>query len=154
MSEPRMTGIKGFLVDFPTANGRIVSTILLIWFTGIVVAVRLALGEAFPDGYDTWLWVLVILAGVDSAHVVGKRLSDFRYKAAGTPAVETGGPTTVVQGAPAAGAAPASSTTVTTHAAPAAPVLTRESAQAAADAYAAAPEAARPAGIDPPGQGD
>lgn len=83
--------VKAFLQDFPTANGRVVATILLIMLTGVVVCARLALGENFPNGYDTWIWALVVLAGVDSAHVVGKRLSDFRYKAAAgaSPATET-----------------------------------------------------------------
>lgn len=90
-----MTGLKSFLHDFPTANGRVVATIVIMLATAAVVIVRLILGAPFPDGYDTWLWVLVAMAGVDSAHVVGKRLSDFRYKAAGAPAVNVEAPSNV-----------------------------------------------------------
>lgn len=82
-----MNGLKGWLSDFPTANGRVVATIVIMLATAAVVIVRLVLGAPFPSGYDTWLWVLVAMAGVDSAHVVGKRLSDFRYKQAGTSPV-------------------------------------------------------------------
>lgn len=90
-----MSKIKSFLNDFPTTNGRVVATICLIVVTGLVVCVRLIRGADFPGGYDTWIWALVVLAGVDSAQVVGKRLSDFRYKAAGTSPVTVEAPSNV-----------------------------------------------------------
>jgi hypothetical protein len=75
--------IKDFMTDFPTQGGGVVVALTLIFFTGLVVIVRLALGVEFPDGYETWIWALIALAGVTTAGMIGKRATDFRYKEAG-----------------------------------------------------------------------
>lgn len=121
--------MKRWLQDFPTHNGSVVLALCLIALTGLIVCVRLIRGANFPDGYDTWIWALIALAGVNAAGLGIKRATDASYKAAGTPTVETKGSTTVNVEAEATG--------------PAKPVLTREDAQAAADAYAGAAEPKR-----------
>lgn len=92
---PQATGLKGWLQDFPATSAGHVAAISLILLTGIVVAVRLARGLTFPDGYDGWLVFLATLAGVSTAGMIGKRVSDVAYKAAGTSPVNVAGPSTV-----------------------------------------------------------
>jgi hypothetical protein len=90
--------IKDFMADFPTQGGGVVVALTLIFFTGLVVIVRLALGAKFPDNYDTWIWALVALAGVTTAGMVGKRATDIRYKQAGSPKVNVEAPSVVKVG--------------------------------------------------------
>lgn len=71
--------LKIFLADFPNQNGAVVAAIILILLTGLTVVIRLALGLVFPDGYDTWIWALVGLAGVNVLGMVGKRATDINY---------------------------------------------------------------------------
>ncbi len=87
--------MKAWLSDFPTQSATVVTALLLILLFGLVVVVRLAFGESFPDNYDNWIWALVALSGVSTAGMVGKRLSDIGYKAAGQPSVNVGGPSTI-----------------------------------------------------------
>lgn len=126
-----MTGLKKFLSDFPGHNGTVVTALLWINLTALIVCVRLALGAKFPEGYDTWLWILVTLAGVNAAGLGVKRLTDFRYKQAGTSPVNIEAPSNVK---------------VETTNDPAKPILTKEIAQEAADVYAGEK-------FDPPGEG-
>lgn len=77
--------IKSLMGDFPTQGGGVVVALTLIFFTGLVIIVRLALGTKFPDGYETWIWALIALAGVTTAGMIGKRATDFRFKQAGNP---------------------------------------------------------------------
>lgn len=118
-----MIGLKGWLQDFPGQNGGVVTALLLIIITGLVVIVRLALGLVFPDGYDTWIWALIALAGVNVVGMVGKRFTDINYKQAGTSPVNVEGPSTVsVTAQPAARAAAPASDGVGAPSAPAQPV--------------------------------
>lgn len=71
--------IKEFAKDFPTQGGSVVVALILIFFTGLTIIVRLALGTKFPDGYETWIWALIALAGVTTAGMVGKRATDREY---------------------------------------------------------------------------
>lgn len=91
--------LKEFLSDFPNQNGAVVAAIFLIILTGLTVVIRLALGLAFPDGYDTWIWALVGLAGVNVLGMVGKRATDINYITAKTqspaPQVTVEAPSTV-----------------------------------------------------------
>jgi len=68
--------LKAFLSDFPNQNGATVTGLLLILVTGAVVVVRLAMGQPFPDGYDSWLLFLGTLAGVSMVGMIGKRATD------------------------------------------------------------------------------
>lgn len=79
--------MKKWLSDFPTHNGAVVTALVLILGTGLTVIGKLILGQVFPDGYDTWIWALVALAGVNVAGMIGKRATDREYKAAGTSPV-------------------------------------------------------------------
>ncbi len=82
-----MNALKAWLQDFPGQNAGVVVALFLILLTGFIVDLRLFLGKAFPDGYDSWLILLGSLAGVTTLGMVGKRLSDIEYKKAGqTPA--------------------------------------------------------------------
>jgi hypothetical protein len=113
-----MTGLKGWLADFPGQNGGVVTALVLIFGTGVNVNVRFARGLPFPDGYEPFLWVLLALAGVNVVGMVGKRYTDIGYKQAGQPTVTAEGPSTVnvTAAAPAAGvvgAAPAPAQPVT-----------------------------------------
>lgn len=90
--------LKTFMADFPTQGGGVVVGLTLIFFTGLVVIVRLALGAKFPDNYETWIWALVALAGVTTAGMVGKRATDIRYKQAGSPKVNVEAPSVVKVG--------------------------------------------------------
>lgn len=71
-----MNRLKSFLADFPNQNGATVTGLLLILLTGAVVIVKLAMGQPFPDGYDSWLLFLGTLAGVSMVGMVGKRATD------------------------------------------------------------------------------
>ena len=92
-----MNGLKSFLSDFPNQNGTVVTALILILLTGLVVVVRLAFGRTFPENYDTWIWALVALAGVNVVGMVGKRATDISYVAAKNtgPAVNVAAPSTV-----------------------------------------------------------
>ncbi len=74
-----MTGLKGWLQDFPSHNGSVVAALTLILLTGFVVLVKLAIGHIFPDGYDTWIWMLAALAGINVGGMIGKRATDTEY---------------------------------------------------------------------------
>ena len=87
--------MKKWLGDYPTLNASAVLGQLLILITGLIVCGRLFLGKAFPSGYDGWLMLLFGLATANVAGMIGKRLSDFRYKAAGTSAVNVEAPSNV-----------------------------------------------------------
>lgn len=90
--------IKAFAQDFPTHGGSVVVALILIFFTGLTIIVRLALGMKFPDGYETWIWALITLAGVTTAGMIGKRATDYKYveaKHAGPSPVTVQAPSTV-----------------------------------------------------------
>lgn len=70
-----------FLENFPTHQATVFVALVAISLVTIVVISRLALGLVFPDGYDTYLWMLAALCGVAGAWGVGKRLSDYDYAA-------------------------------------------------------------------------
>jgi hypothetical protein len=84
-----MNRLKEFLGDFPNQNGAVVTGLFLILTTGLVVDVMLILGKPFPDGYDTWIWALIALAGVNVVGMIGKRATDIELaKAKNPPTVE------------------------------------------------------------------
>lgn len=86
-------GIKSYLADFPSHNASTALALILIFETGLVVLIRLALGLVFPDNYETWTWALVALAGVNVAGLGVKRFTDDKYvaaKAAGKAMGDTG----------------------------------------------------------------
>lgn len=89
--------LKEFLADFPNQNGTVVAAIFLIMITGLTVVIRLALGLIFPAGYDTWIWALVGLAGVNVLGMVGKRATDINYitAKASQPQITVEAPSTV-----------------------------------------------------------
>lgn len=87
--------MKRWLSDFPTLTASAALGQLLILITGLIVCGRLMLGRAFPAGYDGWLMLLFGLATANVAGMIGKRLSDFRYKAAGTSPVNVEAPSNV-----------------------------------------------------------
>lgn len=87
--------MKQWLQDFPGTAAGHVTALFLILLTGLIVDVRLALGLPLPPGYESWFVLLATLAGVATAGMVGKRLSDVAYKQAGTSPVTVGGPSTV-----------------------------------------------------------
>lgn len=148
-----MIGLKGWLQDFPGQNGGVVTALLLILITGLVVIVRLALGLVFPDGYDTWIWALIALAGVNVVGMVGKRFTDINYKQAGTSPVNVEGPSTVsVTAQPAAPAAAPVSDGVGAPSAPAQP--TARDATPALRAAVATVDPSRPVGAQVDGEGD
>lgn len=142
-----MIGLKGWLQDFPGQNGGVVTALLLILITGLVVIVRLAIGKVFPDGYDTWIWALIALAGVNVVGMVGKRFTDINYKQAGTSAVTVEAPSTVSVTA----AAPASDG-VGAPSAPAQPAA--RDATPALRAAVATVDPSRPVGAQVDGEGD
>ncbi len=72
-------GVKLWLQDFPSHNATVALAIVLIFETGLVVLIRLALGLVFPDNYEIWVYSLVGLAGVNAFGLVGKRFTDDRY---------------------------------------------------------------------------
>lgn len=119
--------MKAWLSDFPGHNASVAIALALIGLTGLIVCLRLGLGLVFPDGYDGWLMLLGALAGVNVAGLGIKRATDFRYKAAGTAAVNVEGPSNVTVETSPKAAKPEDR-----------PVLTREVAEQAAAAYAGA----------------
>jgi hypothetical protein len=76
-----MNWLKKYLADFPTHQATVFVALTAIALLTIVVVVRLALGLIFPDGYDTYIWMLAALCGVTGAWGVGKRLTDYDYAA-------------------------------------------------------------------------
>ena len=93
-----MNALKQFMNDFPTQGGGTVVALTLIFLTGLAVIVRLILGEPFPQGYDTWIWALVVLSGVSTAGMVGKRMTDHtlaRIKSHGPSKVNVEAPSDV-----------------------------------------------------------
>lgn len=74
--------IKRWLTDFPSQGANAAVAVFLIVCTGLVIIARLAIGKDFPEGYDSWLILLGSLAGVSTAGMIGKRLSNIEYKAA------------------------------------------------------------------------
>ncbi len=98
-----MNWLKNYLQDFPTHPATVATGLVLIFFFGMVIVVRLAMGLVMPSGYDNWMWALIAIAGVSTAGGIGKRLTDVQYveaKAKGAPKVVTGGPTTVTTETP------------------------------------------------------
>lgn len=91
-------GIKAYLADFPSHNASTGLALVLIGETAIVVLIRLALGLVFPDNYDTWIWALVGLAGVNVAGLGLKRFSDVEYMKEKVKAKQAGSPSVTVQG--------------------------------------------------------
>lgn len=92
------------LENFPTHQATVFVALTAISLLTIVVVVRLALGLIFPDGYDTYVWMLAALCGVTGAWGVGKRLTDFDYaaiKAGQAPPVKVETQSTTVVAAPA-----------------------------------------------------
>ena len=77
---------------FPTHNATVVAGIFVFVITGIVIAVKLALGQVFPEGYTPWITAIVAVAGVTTVGGIGKRLTDSAYvtaKNSGPPAPAT-----------------------------------------------------------------
>lgn len=91
-------GIKAYLSDFPSHNAGTALALILIFETGLVILIRLALGLVFPDNYDTWIWALVGLAGVNVAGLGIKRVTDDRYVAAKTAGKMAGAAGVTVEG--------------------------------------------------------
>lgn len=91
-------GIKSYLSDFPSHNASTSLSLILIFETGLVVLIRLALGLIFPDGYDTWVYSLVGLAGVNVAGLIGKRATDDKYVAAKATGKASSGPSLNIEG--------------------------------------------------------
>lgn len=91
-------GVKVYLADFPSHNASTALALILIFETGLVVLIRLALGLVFPDNYETWTWALVGLAGVNVAGLGVKRFSDDRYVAAKALGKTAGKPNVNVEG--------------------------------------------------------
>lgn len=87
--------MKTWLKDYPTLSASAALGQLLVLLTGLIVCGRLLRGLRFPDGYESWLMLLFGLATTNVAGMIGKRLSDFRYKAAGTSAVNVEAPSNV-----------------------------------------------------------
>lgn len=93
--------IKDFVKDFPHQGGMTVVALTLIFTMGLVVIARFAFGKDFPDGYDGWLIFLGTIAGVSTGGMIGKRATDFRYKAAGKdPSTTVNAETANVTGGP------------------------------------------------------
>ncbi len=91
-------GIKTYLSDFPSHNASTGLSLILIFETGLVVLIRLALGLIFPDGYETWIYALVGLAGVNVAGLIGKRATDDKYVQAKAMGKASAGPSVNVEG--------------------------------------------------------
>lgn len=91
-------GIKAFLSDFPSHNASTALALVLIGETAIVVLIRLALGLVFPDNYETWIWALVALAGVNVAGLGLKRFSDVDYMKEKVKAKQAGAAGVTVEG--------------------------------------------------------
>lgn len=87
--------LKSELQDWPFTNTGHAAAIVIFVLFGLVVVVRLALGRVFPDGYDGWMALLGAALGLGTVGMVGKRLSDASYKAAGASPVTVEAPSTV-----------------------------------------------------------
>jgi len=79
-----MIRLKIWLTDFPTQGASAAVAVSLIFLTGLVVIGRLAYGARFPEGYEPWFVLLGALSGVSTVGMIGKRLSNIEYKAAGS----------------------------------------------------------------------
>jgi hypothetical protein len=79
--------LKAWLQDYPGNNATHLVADGLILVAGLVVTVRLWRGLPFPAGYEAWLVFLAALVGVTTGGMLGKRLTDITYKAAGTSPV-------------------------------------------------------------------
>jgi H+/Cl- antiporter ClcA len=93
-----MNPLKAFMQDYPTQGGGVVIAHILIFLTGLVVIVRLALGATFPAGYDAWLMFLGALAGIATGGMIGKRATDHelaRIKSHGPSQVSVASPSQV-----------------------------------------------------------
>lgn len=90
-----MSRIKTFLDHFPTQPATVVAAIVVFLLMGFAASIRLLLGKDFPDGYDAWIWAVLIAMGVGAGYGIGKRLSHIDYKAAGTSPVNVEAPSTV-----------------------------------------------------------
>lgn len=87
--------LNSALKDFPgTSAGHATALVLILTF-GLIADYRFARGLSFPDGYDAWLIFLATLAGLSTGGMIGKRLSDIGYKAAGTSPVTVEAPSNV-----------------------------------------------------------
>lgn len=87
-----------WLRKFPLHPATVVVALTVFFGLSVVVVVRLAMGKTFPDGYDTFLWVVVTAMGVTGAVNIGRRATDYQYqqiKAGAAPPIVAGGPTTV-----------------------------------------------------------
>jgi hypothetical protein len=118
--------LKRLSTDFPTQGGQVVVALALILMTGVIIAVRLAIGRPFPDGYENWLMFLGVLSGITNVGMIGKRATDrglAAIKAGGGPAVavESAGTVTVEQPTAPAPPSPPSSSTPSTTGAPIVP---------------------------------
>lgn len=87
--------LNSALKDFPGTNAGHATALVLILSFGIIVDVRLSRGLAFPDGYDAWLIFLATLAGLSTGGMIGKRITDVSYKAAGPSPVTVEAPSNV-----------------------------------------------------------
>lgn len=90
-----MNWFKRFAQDFPTLGGSVVVALFHIFVIGLFIDARLVMGKDMPDGYGEWFLFLGALATGTFAAMIGKRLSDFRYKAAGTSPVTVEAPSNV-----------------------------------------------------------
>jgi hypothetical protein len=111
-----MNRFKAFCTDFPTLGGSAVIALFLLLLTGVNVNVLMARSKPFPEGYDGWFLLLGALATGTFAAMIGKRLSDFRWKAAGATT------TTTTTDLPVPDAATTATTTTTTAPASAVPI--------------------------------
>lgn len=102
--------IKDFVKDFPHQGGMTVVALSLIFWFGVVATIRFALGKNFPEGYEGWLIFLGTIAGVTTGGMIGKRATDFRYKAAGKDGTTVNADSATVTGGPVEVKPPASST--------------------------------------------
>lgn len=65
----------------------------LIVLTGLIVDARLLFGHDFPSGYDTWIWALIALAGVNVAGMGVVRATGVPYVEAKAALKASGAPT-------------------------------------------------------------
>lgn len=79
------SAIKQFLQGFPTHSATVLTSLVLIFYTGVIIIGRLALGKVFPDGYSEWLIFLGALAGIVTTGLGIKRFSSAEYQQAKQP---------------------------------------------------------------------
>lgn len=77
-----MERLKAGLTNFPTHAASSATAVLLVLLTGLIVVERIARGQPFPDGYGDWLVFLGATLGINTAGLIGKRLTNIDYKAA------------------------------------------------------------------------